>query len=33
MRQAKRDGTLRPLAEAAGPDADQVLFGFGLGLG
>ena len=33
MRQAKRDGTLRPLAEAAGPDADQVLFGLGLGLG
>ena len=25
MRQAKRDGTLRPLAEAAGPDADTVL--------
>ena len=25
MRQAKRDGTLRPLAEAAGPDADQIL--------
>ena len=25
MRQAKRDGTLRPLAGAAGPDADTVL--------